>query len=232
MPLYEYRKNAINHVTVTPEVRQGVVCGTKAVLHRMVSLTREKSQAGRSCTAAVDGWYGVDWEGLEAGLREEAKTQGLALELVRTAELYKRGDAIEAYRQPFVTEDPSFGRVNGQGILEDILDEGKVAELKRRLDEKAVKNDGTALMVIGPGAAVATLAGSYDLRFYADFTMQPLLWQMWDGKLVTFGTHSGGRRLRLEERNALLRFLFPYAAKSSRRSTPHDCTSRPWRRGT
>jgi hypothetical protein len=187
MPLYEYRKNATNHVTVAAEVRQGVVCGTESVLRRMISLVQERSQAGRPCTAAVDGWYGVDWMRLEAGLRGEAKAQGLALEIVPTAELYKPGDAIEAYRQPFVTEDPSFGRVNGQGVLEDILDEGKVAELKRRLEERAARIKGGALIVIGPGAAVAALAQSYDWRFYADFTMQPLLWQLWDGKLVTFG---------------------------------------------
>jgi hypothetical protein len=74
----------------------------------------------------------VDWARLEAGLRGEAKAQGLEIEIVGTAELYKPGAAIEAYRQPFVTEDSSFGRVNGQGVLEDILDEGKLAEMKRR----------------------------------------------------------------------------------------------------
>jgi hypothetical protein len=31
------------------------------------------------------------------------------------------------------------------------------------------------------------LADLIDIRFYADFTMQPLLWQMWDGKLISFG---------------------------------------------
>ena len=187
MPLYEYRKNATNPVTVAPEVRQEIVCGTESVLRCMISLAQERSQAGRPCVVAVDGWYGVDWAGLEAGLRGEAKAQGLALEVVGTAELYKPGDAIEAYRRPFVTEDPSFGRVNGQGVLEDILDDGKVAELKGRLEERAARIKAEALMVIGPGAAVAALAGGCDLRFYADFTMQPLLWQMWDGKLVTFG---------------------------------------------
>jgi len=226
MPLYEYRKNATNHVTVPPEVRQGVVCGTEAVLHRMVSLARERSQAGRPCTAAVDGWYGVDWAGLAAGLRGEAKAQGLALELVGTEELYRPGTAIEAYRQPFVTDDPSFGRVNGQGVLEDILDEGKLAEMKGRLEERARRINAEALMVIGPGAAVAALAESYDLRFYADFTMQPLLWQMWDGKLVTFGRTAPAADYSWKKYYTAI--FICCCARRSRRSPAWTTTSRPW----
>ena len=67
---------------------------------------------------------GMAWtgRGCRRGLREEAKAQGLALEIVCTAELYRSAAEIEAYRQPFVTDDPSFGRVNGQGVLEDILE--------------------------------------------------------------------------------------------------------------
>ena len=190
MPLYEYRKNATNRVAVPPAVREGIVCGTSPVIHHILALLRDKRPAGQPVTAAIDGWYGVDWAGLKAGLMAAAQAQGLVLEIVSTAGLYQPADAIEAYRKPFVTDDPSFGRVNGQGVLEDILDAGKLAVLKSRLDGRAAQIKTDALIVIGPGAAVTALSGAYDLRFYADFTMQPLLWQMWDGKLVTFGTET------------------------------------------
>lgn len=187
MPLYEYRKNATNRIDVPPGVRQEIVCGTAQVIDRILALAREKKRPGHPAAVAVEGWYGVDWAGLKARLREAAEAQGISLELISTAELYQPAAQIEQYRQPFVTDDPSFGRVNGHGVLEDILDERKVEKLKSRLIARSgIQAD--VLMVLGPGAAISALEGLYDLRFYADFTMQPLLWQMWDGKLVAFGT--------------------------------------------
>jgi len=186
MPLYEYRKNATNRIVVPPQVRRDMICGTRPVLDRLLELAQEKKQAGQAVTVAVDGWYGIDWAGLKTRLEEAARAKGMSVELVSTTHLYLPLAQIEEYRAPYVTGDPSFGRVNGRGTLEDILDQNKVGPLKSRLSARSgVKAD--ALIVLGPGAAVGELEGLYDLRIYADFTMQPLLWQMWDGKLVTFG---------------------------------------------
>ena len=178
MPLYEYRKNAENHVAVPAAVKNSIVCGAPAVCERLVKLL----VARKNQVLAVDGWYGVDWQALAAGLRTAAKKRKLALEIIHSADLFRSETEIEQYRQPFVTDDPSFGKVNGTGVIEDLLDPAKVAALKQRLAAKTAP-----MVVIGPGAAVAGLSGLYDVRCYADFTMQPLLWQMWDGKLATFG---------------------------------------------
>jgi hypothetical protein len=186
MPLYEYRKNATNHLTLPPSIRQGIVCGTTPVLDRMLALMREKKRPEQPVIVAIDGWYGVDWAGLQMGLRDAAHSQGVALEVFSTTGLFKSADQIEAYRRRYVTDDPSFGYVNSDGVLEDILDAAKIAAMKTRLSDRT-ESHVDMLVVIGPGAAISALEGLYDLRFYADFTMQPLLWQMWDGKLVTFG---------------------------------------------
>jgi len=187
MPLYEYRVNATNYLAVPPEVQQGIICGTEAALGQMLKLARQRRKADGPATAAVDGWYGVDWAGLKAGLREAALAQGLSLEIASTAGLFRSPEALEAYRRPFVGEDPAFGWVNNQGSLEEILDPERVAALGKRLAARAQGITADVLMVVGPGAAVEGLAGLYDLRCYADFTMQPLLAQMWDGKLIPFG---------------------------------------------
>lgn len=181
MPLYEYRKNAENRVAVPAVVKNSIVCGASAVCERLVRLLGKR----KNTAMAVDGWYGVDWTALADGLRKTAKKRNLPLEIIHSAELFQTEAEIEKYRQPFVTDDPSFGKVNSTGALKDILDAGKVAALKKRLAAKSA-----TLVVMGPGAAVAELSGLYDVRCYADFTMQPLLWQMWDGKLVTFGRTS------------------------------------------
>ena len=187
MPLYEYRKNATNHLTIPRSIRQEIVCGTRQVLDHLFALIRERTRSGQAFLIAIDGWYGVNWTGLESGLRDAAQAHGVAVEVLSAAHLFKSPEEIEAYRRPFETDDPAFGYVNSGGILEDILDPSKVAALKARL---AARKEGQVelLVVIGPGAAISALEPLYDLRLYADFTMQPLLWQMWDGKLVTFGS--------------------------------------------
>lgn len=133
MPLYEYRKNAENKVVIPPAARDGIVCGSPAVCERLVRLLRETRTPQRPATLAVDGWYGVDWAELEAGLLRAAKGQNLSLAVVSTAELFCDENHIDKYRQPYVSDDPSFGRVNDNGVIEDILDAGKVAALKDRL---------------------------------------------------------------------------------------------------
>lgn len=181
MPLYEYRKNAENLVTISDTTRNALVTGTSAVVEHLVRQLRD----GRS-RLALDGWYGVNWTQLRRDLAARAKEEQLDLEVVSTAGLFLSAEKIDAYRRPFVGEDPSFGRVNGDGQFKDIMDPEAVAALAARLGERP--GAGKALVVIGPGASVDALAEHYDLRCYVDFTMQPLLWQLWDGRFVGFGS--------------------------------------------
>ncbi|HWY32476.1 MAG TPA: hypothetical protein VNX46_17060, partial [Candidatus Acidoferrum sp.] len=189
MPLYEYRKNATNQVEVPPSVRQEIVCGTGPVLKQVLSLIQGKKTPGRPIAIAIEGWYGVDWGSLQTGLISAARTFGISLEVNSTAGLFRPTAEIDAYRGPFVTEDPSFGFVNSKGELEDLLDPHAVSALKTQLESRK-DFPAEVLVILGPGSTAAGLAGLYDLRFYADYTMQPLLWQMWDGKLVTFGSET------------------------------------------
>lgn len=181
MPLYEYRKNAENRVPFPESSKNNLVVGTPAVCRQLV---RAAAATGRG-RVGLDGWYGVDWAGLRAGLQQAAQEEGTRVEIVSTAGLFRPQDEVAEYRKPFVGEDPSFGRVNGTGTLEDLVSPEALAALAGRLDTAA--GDGTLLFVVGPGATVAGLGRSYDLRGYVDFTMQPMLWQMWDGRLVSFG---------------------------------------------
>ncbi len=148
MPLYEYRKNAANRVVVPGEVRQDVVCGTAKVLDSIIDMVRKRKQPGQAVTVAIDGWYGVDWEEMKARLHKSAARHGLSLELISSAQLFQPAARIEEYRRPFVTDDPSFGWVNDQGKLEDIMDPAKTGDIKDHLAAKSsIKAD--ALVVAG-----------------------------------------------------------------------------------
>jgi hypothetical protein len=186
MPLYEYRKNATNHIPLPLQVQEAIVCGSQPVVTRMITLLCEKKKLGKPVIAAMDGWYGVDWKRFRTELMEVARAEGLLLEIVSSMGFYKAEAEIENYRQQYVTDDPSFGRVNRDGALEDILDGQKIAAFKSSLVARASGN-ADAIIVLGPGANIEGLDGLFDVRLYADFTMQPLLWQMWEGKLIPFG---------------------------------------------
>ncbi len=188
MPLYEYRKNAENQVVLPDHMKADITVGTDAVCQRVVDLLATGKSGARANAAAIDGWYGVDWESLADGITRAAAAKHLKIEIISTRELFRPQEELAAYRKPFVTDDPSFGRVNGTGTLADIMDPARVAALRDRL--AAAKKDAaadTTFVLLGCGAISADLDSVTDLRLYADYTMQPLLWQMWDSKLLTFG---------------------------------------------
>ncbi|OQB30712.1 MAG: hypothetical protein BWY08_01073 [Bacteroidetes bacterium ADurb.Bin174] len=175
MPLYEYKKNAENYIDIPGNYTDKIYYGRESFNDGMVSII-ENTDAG---LILLDGWYGVNWDDFMITLKNKFLSK---VEFINAATLFKSTEDIEDYRKPFVTDDPSFGWVNDKGVMEDVMDEEKIERLK----EKALKDKGK-IILYGPGSAIKPLADIAKLIFYFDFTMQPLLWQMWDGKLVTFG---------------------------------------------
>lgn len=188
MPLYEYRKNAENAVPLPPEVRDTITVGTAATCQALFDELTRRHSGGAPAVMVVDGWYGVDWKTLQTGLAEAAGKSEWKVVFEPTSRLY-RSDLAD-YRKKYVGEDPSFGWVNRDGALADILDADAVRSLASRLADPA---PGTLHVVFGPGAAVPELAEHSGLVAYADFTMQPTLWQMWGGELVPFGCKEADR---------------------------------------
>jgi hypothetical protein len=190
MPLYEYRKNATNHINVDPQIQESFVCGTEPVCDAIAKNLNDKREKGKAVTAALDGWYGVDWNSLAHGLRAAAERRGMRIRIEMTSSLFLNQEDIATYRKPYLTTDVSFGRVNSKGVIEDILNKDHVARLANEL--KGAREKGTdgvdAMVVLGYGASQENLAAHCDITIYFDFTMQPMLWQMWGGRLVAFGS--------------------------------------------
>ncbi|HVO39471.1 MAG TPA: hypothetical protein VMV03_10645 [Spirochaetia bacterium] len=182
MPLYEYRKNTENMIAVPAETRDSVVTGSAEVFDVIAARMAERRSRKGGVTAAFDGWYGVDWKRVTEGAASAFRAAGLEVTFRPSASLMKSAAEIDAYRKPFETDDPSFGWVNSDGTMSELFDVKRLEDLRGQLSGK-----GAALVVYGPGAALPSLDELYDLRFYFDFTMQPMLWQMWGGELVSFG---------------------------------------------
>jgi hypothetical protein len=183
MPLYEYRKNAENLVAVDAATRDSLVTGPAAVADALLApLVKNAEQTGLSM--GCDAWYGVDLPGAAAALLAAGQRAGLQVEVLYSHQFFQSPEAIDAYRKPYVGEDPSFGWVNDTGTLADLLDAEKVQQAVAQCQATAA---GAVTVVIGPGANCQELAAVHTRQAYLDYTMQPLLWQMWDGALVPFG---------------------------------------------
>ena len=180
MPLYETRAHAENVIDIPAEWRNALVIGTEAVLDQVIACLQ-----GRTRTIAFDGWYDIDWPSIIARLQEKAVAAGISISYYSINTVFKPVAEIEAYKRAFTeTDDPGFGVVNTDGRISDLIAPEKVAALRRELETRAGKG---RVIVYGSGAAVPELADAYDVRFYFDKTRQPILWEMWDGKLVPFG---------------------------------------------
>lgn len=182
MPLYEYYGNAENKVALSEELKSGIVVGTDRVIREIARVAREKG------AVAIDGWYGVNFAALQTALQKELGGGALFL---HSAELYRDAEDIAKYQAKYVTEDPSFGWVNSEGVLQDLMEPARVAQALEKLRKAAA--EGRTAVVYGPGAAVSELDGAVNAVFYADFTMQPMLWQMWGGQLVPLGSREPAR---------------------------------------
>lgn len=190
MPLYEYRGNAQNRIKISTKAAHSMVVGSKpvaeAILRAAADISRkEKRQAWVAC----DSWYGVDWPAVTASLRRTASDMDLQIVIHPANEMASPLAKIEAYKAKFVTDDPSFGYVNDKGRLSDLMDPGMIARTRSSIERsrRTRTSRPSVIVIYGPGAAIPELCNLFDIKLYFDFTHQPLLWQMWDGKLVPFG---------------------------------------------
>jgi hypothetical protein len=159
-------------------IRESFVTGTGEVILKIAGQTVNALRQNRAI--AIDGWYGVDYRDIANALDRELKKRGVTARFISTNTLARTPREIRQYKQRYITDDPGFGRVNREGRFSDLLDQAKVEGLKKQFGSAPI-------VVIGCGAAVPELFDSYDNVYYCDKTRQPLLWQMWDGKLIPFG---------------------------------------------
>ena len=174
MPVYESIKNADNKIVISAQNRESVIFGWDKVVAALASKV-----AGGAKTIALDGWYGIDYKKIADALC--AKIGG-NVELIAADELYISREEIIAYNQPYVTDDPGFGKVNKTGIIEDIMCKDAVAAAKATLAS------GKVVVIYGVGAAIKEFEAVLDVKCYVDNTHQKVQWDMWTGKLAGFGS--------------------------------------------
>lgn len=179
MPVYESTKNAVNKIRVSNSTLRSVTFGWRKTIEFLA-----KEIAGGKNRIALDGWYGINYGRIAGEMAELLKNMNISHELHDASELFLPREDIIEYNRPFVTDDPGFGIVNTDGVIEDILDNEKVEALVSKL---ADTKNGCAHIIFGCGSAIKRLSNVLDLRCYIDNTHQKVQWDMWEGRLVAFG---------------------------------------------
>ena len=176
MPVYESIKNADNKIVISAANKDSVVFGWDKVIAALA----DKVAAGAK-NIAIDGWYGIDYAKIANALADKVKAAGKEVVLVDATGLFVSREEIVAYNQPYVTDDPGFGKVNTTGVIEDVMNADAIAATKNTLAGKAV------VIVYGVGAAIKAFEDQLCVKCYVDNTHQKVQWDMWTGKLPTFG---------------------------------------------
>lgn len=192
MPLYEYDTNADNMLAIDESANDRILVGTDNVIANLTSIIQQHH--ARTSTAAIlalDGNYGVQWDALLTRLSEAAERAGLVLEPIHINTVFKSQEEIDAYKAPFITNDPSFGYENSTGRIQHIMDMEKVNALRAKLEKARECRTSTlsAVVVFGSGAAIEELNGVYDYRCFFEMTVAPIMQHLWAGTLVPFGNY-------------------------------------------
>ena len=190
MPVYESIKNADNKIVISAKNRDSVTFGWEKVVDKIASLVDSTDK-----NIALDGWYGINFEKIANAVADKLKAKGLRVELFNAADLYKSRDEIIAYNAPYVTEDPGFGKVNKAGVIEDIMCADAIKGLKAKLASSVV------VIAYGEGACIKELADLYAVKCYVDNTHQKVQWDMWEGRLNTFGCKTPTKDYNWKEYN-------------------------------
>ena len=183
MPLYEGRHNVENKINVKKEWADGVIVGHSEVCrHIAAQITSVASSKSGQLNVGFDGWYGVEWNEIFIELRKHLPEKGISY--VDFNSVLKSVSEIEVYKDPFIGRDPSFGYANRQGKIADIIDRTKLDRLVKWL---SANRNQEIIILYNTGSFIPEIADYINIKFYFDYTRQPLLWKMWEGGLVPFG---------------------------------------------
>ena len=179
MPLYEYKTNAENRIQISQGAKDETFMTHEKAIREIVRILK----TGK-VNLAIDGWYGVEFSAIVDVIEEQLKASGIPVARIDANAQFKPLAEVKVFKQPNITDDPGFGYVNGTNVLEDLLDPRKVEQVVDQL-----KANKSVLILYGYGAACEPFRPYLDEIIYADKTLQTMLWQLWDGKLVPLATN-------------------------------------------
>ena len=194
MPMYSDKTNAENIIQISKKSRDSMRFGPQPSAETLAALAVEKASKS-PIVLAIDTWYGTPVNKFAATVKNAVERHGLSVSLFPTTHLFLDGEAMKAFKQKYITDDPGFGYVNTDSRMEDIIVRERLDRLKKDLTE----SDAAVRILYGEGAMLSELNDLLDIKCFMDITREPMLWKMWDGELIPFGSEKPCRDYNWKE---------------------------------
>ena len=154
---------AVNHIQMSPELRQAPAVGNMAVA--------EKLLAAKPRAILLDGYVGAEFSSLIRCIREQLPDKKVVT--LNIAETYRTSEELESFLADFLPEDRVtdpillFGKSHPVTI-DALIDPAKLEALASKLN--ATRSDADLVIVYGQGAVQSSLHSLADCTAFLDVT--------------------------------------------------------------
>lgn len=175
---FECRIEALNQPFINLENDNDPIVGWKSIAEFLEQIyTNQFQNKNRLGIIALDGYVGNDWKFIIGEIEAELEAQGYSVSFFNVESALKSQAEIDKILEPFLTDDPVFGRIYKKDLV-TLFDKQKLASLKKEISGLKRKKQAAARELVvcyGAGAALSRLRKLYDSIFYIDLTRQEVL---------------------------------------------------------
>lgn len=183
--------NAINHVSLSHDMREAVTGDTASTARRVLRDAQKiMAEKGRSILG-IDGYVSAPMDRFRGMVELLGVAEGVTVRCVSTAGLYLPEKTLHDKLLPYLPEDREtdppllYGRLYNDG-LEGLMDWGKIAETAASIEEFARSGEGL-LILWGNGALIDALLPLCDLKLFIDMTQKRTILNIKNGSAGNLG---------------------------------------------
>jgi mannose-6-phosphate isomerase class I len=176
---FENRTEALNQPTIQLDRNDELQVGWAEIgdfIGQLV-LTTTKGDRKPVCAIGIDGYVGTDWPAMVQQLGDSFGKRQIRAVFLNAEDCFKTREEIGRVLQPYLGDDPVFGRLYKKG-LKSLFDLKKLAALKtelQRLRKGGISEGQRVIVCYGTGALMSVLCPNYDFTLFIDLTREQVL---------------------------------------------------------
>jgi mannose-6-phosphate isomerase len=172
------RADVVNRPSIELDRSDGPITGWEEIGRHLARLVVSRIRDGTDsvCVIGIDGYEGTDWPPAISALESALDASGVAATFLDARRCRKTKDELDAILQPYLGDDPVFGRLYKKG-MKSLFDPDKLEALRAQIRQRArAGSDGPcAIVCYGTGALLQPLRAGYDYRIYCDLSREVVL---------------------------------------------------------
>lgn len=153
-------------------------------------IARSARAKRRPVIVAIDGMWGTSWDRLLAPVLAVLGVEAVPYEIVRTTRALRSPDELRRHFEPWLTDNPVFGRVCERPLSDYFRVEelrAMIARAEADLERAGSSGEPAAILVVGPFAVGALRPAKPDLTFYCDLTREEIIRRQTESGLPNLG---------------------------------------------